>query len=490
MGSAFSESAIAAPQPPTRPLDRVRTDSPPRRSSLNLQKRLPGLLAVADFAGVAGTGFLIDTPFAWHDVRPLTHSLGIVWAATAVVNCFQVLQGYSPNCLPNMSSQFAKALFAWTFAFGSLIAFSLLTDRSQEFLGPWAAMWSLASLIYLVLARGMVVARFASWRKEGRLVRNVAVLGTGGPAWDVARRLGLHTEEANVVGVFIDGDRTTDLAKAAGNGDLLAEMATAGQVDEIIVALPWHSKTPLNRAIAKFAASQVEVRIEPGLPETDFPPQELKSIAGIATLTVQRRPLVGWGAPLKRIEDLSLAFMALIVAAPLLLLIALLVKMDSRGPVFFRQERYGFNNNRIMVLKFRSMHHERRPDPSVPQARRNDPRVTRIGAVLRRTSLDELPQLFNVVWGNMSLIGPRPHAAAHNQMYAELIDGYLGRHRMKPGITGWAQVNGLRGETETTAQMKRRLEYDLQYIANWSLLLDVKILLMTVPVVIRGTNAY
>ena len=193
---------------------------------------------------------------------------------------------------------------------------------------------------------------------------------------------------------------------------------------------------------------------------------------------------------MKRAEDVALSLLLLVLVAPAILLIALLIKIDSRGPVFFRQERYGFNNQRIMVCKFRSMHHEPHPDPSVPQARRNDPRLTRLGAILRRTSLDELPQLFNVLSGDMSLVGPRPHATAHNEKYARLINGYLGRHRMKPGITGWAQVNGCRGETETIDQMRQRLALDLHYIANWSLLLDLRILLITIPVVIRGTNAY
>jgi putative colanic acid biosynthesis UDP-glucose lipid carrier transferase len=158
--------------------------------------------------------------------------------------------------------------------------------------------------------------------------------------------------------------------------------------------------------------------------------------------------------------------------------------------VIFRQERRGFHNDSIMVYKFRTMYHRENQDPGVPQARRNDPRVTRFGAWLRRTSVDELPQLFNVLRGDMSLVGPRPHALPHNEEFAKLIDGYLTRHRMKPGITGWAQVNGWRGETDTVEKMQNRLEHDLFYIANWSLLLDIKVLLMTIPVVVRGTNAY
>jgi len=180
----------------------------------------------------------------------------------------------------------------------------------------------------------------------------------------------------------------------------------------------------------------------------------------------------------------------LIPMLPLMAACALLIKLDSAGPVLFRQKRYGFNNNEITVFKFRTMAHEPVPSEIVPQARRNDPRITRIGAFLRKTSLDELPQLFNVLRGEMSLVGPRPHAVAHNEHYAKIIDGYLGRHRVKPGITGWAQVNGLRGETETPEKMRMRVQYDLFYIDNWSLVFDLKILAMTSFLGFVHRNAY
>ena len=460
------------------------------RSDIDLQMRLPGLLRASDWLGIAAVGFLIDTPFAWHDVRPLTHSLGIVLGATATVNYLHLARAYSVRSAAQLTVQLAKVSIAWVAAFISLVTISYALDRSQEFLTTWAGLWFAAAWLFLVATRCAVRAQISRWQREGRLVRNIAVLGTGPAAIALAQRLGAGPDEANVIGVFFDEGAPPGTDNVAGDGDLLASLANAGEVDEVILASPWSSPAALNRAIAKFSASQVEVRIDSGISGIDYPPMEFSLIAGIPTLTVQRRPLSGWGAPVKRAEDVLLALVLLVFLAPVLLIIALLVKIDSRGPVLFRQERYGFSSNRIVIYKFRSMHHDPNPDPSVPQARRNDPRVTRFGAILRRTSLDELPQVFNVLRGDMSLIGPRPHAAAHNEKYGRLINGYLARHRMKPGITGWAQVNGWRGETETTEQMRRRLEYDLFYIANWSLLLDIKILMMTIPVVIRGTNAY
>jgi Undecaprenyl-phosphate glucose phosphotransferase len=207
-------------------------------------------------------------------------------------------------------------------------------------------------------------------------------------------------------------------------------------------------------------------------------------------LNVFEKPLAGWNYIVKILEDRVLAAGILVLIMPLLLLLAGLIKHDSRGPVLFRQKRYGFNNEVIDVFKFRSMYIDRCEDRSVVQATKHDPRVTRIGRILRRTSLDELPQFLNVLMGSMSIVGPRPHAVAHNEQYSRLIDEYLARHRVKPGITGWAQVNGLRGDTETLEKMEQRVRYDLYYIENWSLLFDIRIILRTLFVGFTHPNAY
>jgi Undecaprenyl-phosphate glucose phosphotransferase len=207
-------------------------------------------------------------------------------------------------------------------------------------------------------------------------------------------------------------------------------------------------------------------------------------------LNVFEKPLAGWNYIVKIIEDRVLAAGILVLIMPLLLLLSALIKLDSRGPVLFRQKRYGFNNEVIEVFKFRTMYVDRCEDQLVAQATKYDPRVTRVGRILRRTSLDELPQFLNVLSGTMSIVGPRPHAVAHNEQYSRLIDEYLARHRVKPGITGWAQVNGLRGETETLDKMEQRVRYDLYYIENWSLLFDIRIILRTLFVGFSHPNAY
>ena len=217
----------------------------------------------------------------------------------------------------------------------------------------------------------------------------------------------------------------------------------------------------------------------------------MSHVGGLPVINVFQKPLSGWGLIQKGFEDRLLAAFILTLISPLLFIIAALIKLDSKGPILFRQKRYGFNNEVIEVLKFRSMYTDRcAPEGEVAQATKYDPRVTRVGRFIRRTSLDELPQFVNVLMGTMSIVGPRPHAVSHNEQYAGVIDEYLARHRVKPGITGWAQVNGLRGETETLDKMEQRVRYDLYYIENWSLLFDLRIIFRTLFVGFSDPNAY
>jgi putative colanic acid biosynthesis UDP-glucose lipid carrier transferase len=219
------------------------------------------------------------------------------------------------------------------------------------------------------------------------------------------------------------------------------------------------------------------------------PPKALLDYEGLTVLELESRPLEGWGTIVKVLEDRIIGSLALVVLMPVLFLIALAIKIESRGPILFKQRRHGFNHNVFTVYKFRTMNVVE-DGPNVVQAMRNDPRITRVGRFLRKTSLDELPQLFNVLKGDMSLVGPRPHALAHNEYYSSVLASYAIRHKVKPGMTGWAQINGFRGETDTPEKMRQRLEHDLYYIENWSLWLDLKILFATPFFGLVGKNAY
>ena len=222
---------------------------------------------------------------------------------------------------------------------------------------------------------------------------------------------------------------------------------------------------------------------------TDLIQGRSDSVCGVNVISVCDTPFRGYNGFLKRASDIVLALLILLLITPVLLLVALLVKLDSPGPVIFRQRRYGLDGEEIVVYKFRSMA-VTEDGATVTQARKNDARVTRLGAVLRRTSLDELPQFINVLQGRMSVVGPRPHAVAHNELYRTLIKGYMVRHKVRPGITGWAQVNGQRGETDTLDKMQARISYDLDYLRNWSLPLDFYIILKTVRLVFKDSAAY
>ncbi|MEZ6135649.1 MAG: undecaprenyl-phosphate glucose phosphotransferase [Pirellulaceae bacterium] len=274
-----------------------------------------------------------------------------------------------------------------------------------------------------------------------------------------------------------------------GNLEALVASAKAGAVDTVFVTLPMRAESRIRWLLDELADTTASAYIVPDFFVFELLHSRWSSIGGLPAVSVFETPLYGVDGWLKRCFDFTAATVALVLLSPVMLACALLVKTSSAGPVFFRQRRYGLDGREIWVWKFRSM---RTCDngTKVIQATKDDPRVTPIGKILRRTSLDELPQLFNVLDGSMSLVGPRPHANAHNEHYRKLIRGYMLRHKVKPGITGLAQVEGYRGETETLDKMQKRVEFDHRYIQQWSLWLDAKILVRTLFVVFKQDAAY
>jgi putative colanic acid biosynthesis UDP-glucose lipid carrier transferase len=255
----------------------------------------------------------------------------------------------------------------------------------------------------------------------------------------------------------------------------------------VYIALPLSNVPRMSELVNALRDTTASVYFIPDAFAFDLIQGRLVEINGMPALSVCDTPFHGLDAVLKRATDLIFATAGLLLVSPIMLAVALSVKLTSKGPVVFRQRRYGLNGEEILVYKFRSMK-TTEDGPTVTQVTKEDPRVTRVGRFIRRTSLDELPQLFNVIQGKMSLVGPRPHAVAHNEMYRKLISGYMIRHKVRPGITGLAQVNGLRGETETIEKMRERVRYDLEYLRHWSPWLDVKILFLTVGLMIKGSE--
>ena len=295
------------------------------------------------------------------------------------------------------------------------------------------------------------------------------------------------------VGYFDDRDpgRLVDVAPQRALGPLsgLAGFVKREHIDVIYIALPMCSQPRILQLLEDLRDTTASIYFAPDIFLFDLIQARVDVIGGMPVLAVCESPFRGFNALVKRASDLALASALLVLIAPLMLALALGVKLSSPGPVLFRQRRYGLDGREIVVYKFRTM--VCCEDGGViRQATPDDPRITRFGAFLRRYSLDELPQLFNVLQGRMSLVGPRPHAVAHNEIYRRLIRGYMIRHKVRPGITGLAQVNGLRGETDSVEKMRARIECDLAYLRNWSLLLDLRIVVKTVFVVLRRVNAY
>ncbi|HEX8989571.1 MAG TPA: undecaprenyl-phosphate glucose phosphotransferase [Rhodocyclaceae bacterium] len=356
---------------------------------------------------------------------------------------------------------------------------------SAWILGTPAALMAAHSLLPFFLGKVMAA--------DG--VQRLAIIAGGGP---MAGRLAHDIGEAPHLGIRVAGyfdDRSPGRLAVAGRDgclgglDQLADYARTHHVGIIYINLPMTAQPRIRKLLDDLRDTTASIYFVPDLFLFDLIQARVDTVADIPVLAVCETPFYGVNGIVKRASDVVLASAILLLVAPLMLAIAVAIKRSSPGPVLFRQRRYGLDGAEIVVYKFRTMT-VCEDGPEIRQATRDDPRVTRLGAFLRRTSLDELPQFINVLQGRMSVVGPRPHAVAHNELYRKLISGYMIRHKVKPGITGWAQVNGHRGETATLERMQARLDYDLAYLRTWSLRLDLQIVFKTVFVVWQKHNAY
>ncbi|MFD2235658.1 undecaprenyl-phosphate glucose phosphotransferase [Phaeospirillum tilakii] len=462
------------------------------------------MLRLADLAIILAAGFLAHwLRFGGADPLAQEEWLAMSFATMLALVVFNLGQAYAARLAGSVWALSARAIGLWALVFLLMVATGFMLKVSADFSRIWAGLWLGLATAGFVGARLVAVERVRRAQRDGRLSARVAVLGAEANGRALAHRLRSGEDSVRLAGLYDDRrDRLAAAARAEGLAitgrvsDLLAAIRDQ-RVDCVVITLPWSGDHRLHQVIDALQGLSVEVQICPeGLDALtrDFPLVRNPSaglLAGLPMITVMHRPLDGWNWLIKRIEDIVLLLLLAPVVVPLSLLIALAIRLDSPGPVLFRQQRGGFNGRDFWLYKFRTMRVEDcQPDGATQAAARRDPRVTRVGRLLRRASLDELPQFLNVLRGEMSVIGPRPHALSHDRQFASVISRYYARLRVRPGITGWAQVNGLRGSIEEDDHIRRRVDHDLWYIEHWSILLDLRILLATPVVGMIHRNAY
>jgi Undecaprenyl-phosphate glucose phosphotransferase len=457
---------------------------------------IPGLMTGLDSFVILSSGlislFLIVVDHV-EDPSYYAAAVAFVWLATIMLMNFAGLYQFEPIMRPLSCADKIVIAFVTTFLFLLAAAFSLKisTEYSRLWIGGFALSACFGTLL-LRLYASRVLGRLADRRFFSR---NVVIVG----ASEQAEKLLDYIAKAkprfvSVLGFFSESSCGAtggfNRCPMLGTLDGLTSYVRSNQVDDVIISLPWSADERIAAMVNLLRELPVNVYLGADLIGFRLPFRQPPDHFGQMPLVeVMGRPLAGWGIVQKTALDYGLGIILTVLLLPLMVLIAIAVKIESKGPAFFRQERYGFINKVFSVYKFRTMK-ARAPEKITIQATRNDPRVTRVGRFLRRTSLDELPQLFNVLNGTMSLVGPRPHAVDHNEAYAQKIRGYFARHRVKPGLTGWAQVNGYRGEIKNLKDMEGRVKYDIYYVENWSLLFDLRILVKTFIIVLTGRNAY
>ena len=391
--------------------------------------------------------------------------------------------------------QIRLVIMAWGTVIICVIIFLFLLKYSEEFSRIWLAYWFSTGVVLILLIRLLAYLFLRLMRSKGFNYRSVVIIGAGDLGKEVLQRVSLSAWTGfKVVALFDDNKELSggNIFGVTVRTDIgnITDYISSNNIDEVWFALPLNAEDRMHDLVNQLSSTSVNVRLIPDIFGLSILNHGFTEIAGMPVVDLCTSPMTGFNRVVKSIEDKVLAFIILVLISPLLFVIAAGIKLTSKGPVFFKQKRHGWDGRIINVYKFRSMKVHQEFDGSVTQAIKRDPRITKMGAFLRRTSLDELPQFYNVLQGRMSIVGPRPHAVAHNEHYKEVVDQYMLRHKVKPGITGWAQVNGWRGETDTVEKMQKRVEFDLFYIENWSLWFDLKIIFLTVFKGFVDKNAY
>ena len=448
---------------------------------------------------VALTGILVASLSFTGPISPGIYLPLVVAAAASIVTLQHVSGAYTLHALLFPTDQIIRVFIAWSSVSAAAFLLLLLHLQKMDAMLGWLVEWFLIGTSACLLGRWLFALLCRYWNRSGRFNRRAVLVGGGKPAGDLIRALGhVRNSDLTIVGIFDDrtDDRSPPLIEGyprIGTIDELIAFARSVRVDLLLVTFPVTAENRLLRLLRKLWVLPVEIRLSAHTQKLRYQPRTYSRIGEVPFIDLFDKPIAGWDALVKSVADKALAALLILLLAPVMAAVWAAVKLDSRGPALFRQKRYGFNNELIEVYKFRSMFVDQTDHTARRLTARDDPRVTRVGRFIRKTSLDELPQLFNVLKGELSMVGPRPHATNANvndAEYSEIVEEYFARTRVKPGITGWAQVNGWRGNTDTVEKLHRRLEHDLYYIENWSLIFDLYILARTPFSLLATENAY
>ncbi len=393
----------------------------------------------------------------------------------------------------SQKNQRVHLLTAWGLTLTLLGLLGMVTQTIALFPPPLVITWGLLVLIFLLAGHAYLNYQIETLRCT-QYIRKAIIVGANPLGYQLATRIHQQRNLLIQVEAFFDDRRDARSEPAlldviTGNFCDVIHYVNQFSIDLVFIALPVMDNPRIVNLVNSLRNSTASIYFVPDIFIFDLVQPHLDSMNGIPVIGILESPVLGINAVHKRVFDVVMALIMLIFVSPVLVVVSIGVKLSSPGPVFFKQRRYGIDGKEIFVYKFRSMRGTEN-DGCVIQAKRNDARVTPFGAFMRRTSIDELPQLINVIKGEMSIVGPRPHAIAHNEHYRKLIEGYMWRHKVKPGITGLAQINGFRGETDTLEKMQGRVDHDIAYLKNWSLWLDMKIVLKTIKLVLYDRNAY
>jgi len=467
-----------------------------RRNFAFVTRLIPGVQAAADSAALLGAGYGCYFGLVVYSFRTVDYyNVAILfnWLATVLIFHYAGLYQFGAILRPRQSMD--RMAIAIITAFMLMLAAAFSLKISETYSRVWIASFFLASFAAVTVARFAVAMTARSLAKAHVIARRTVVYGRMAQISQFMQFAETADNEfLNVVAVFVEPGEQAENSKFSslvrGDFESLVSFVRTDAADDIILAMPWSEVARIQQLLSDLREIPINIllgadlagyKLHMGEPPSYFESTPLFQLAG--------KPLSGWDVVIKTIMDYAIALLLLALLSPVLLLTAILIKLDSPGPILFRQQRLGFNNRVFDIYKFRSMTHIETPDARTVQAQAGDTRITRVGRFIRKSSIDELPQLLNVLNGSMSLVGPRPHAVDHNEDYARKIRGYFARHRVKPGITGLAQVKGYRGLTDTLDKMEQRVKYDLEYTETWSPLLDIKILLLTPFAVAGGKNA-